>query len=61
MKTSGIGWNYVLLLPFLKNIYVEEEMLESLPNISSHDGILLFVKTEDRHMKFTFKCYKVKY
>lgn len=53
MKISVIGWNYILLLPFLKNIYMEREVLESLPNISSHEGILSFIKTEERHMK----CY----
>lgn len=31
------------------------EMLENLPNIASHDGILLFVKTGDRHRKHYFQ------
>lgn len=34
---------------------MEGEMLENLPNIASHNGILLFVKTEDRHMKRYFQ------
>lgn len=54
MKTSETNSNDFLLLSFLKNINMEGEMLESLPDISSDDRILLFGKIEDGHMELYF-------